>query len=44
MLCCPGCKDRFVVATSFFQHVYRKSARITFACKGCREVLTFFNR
>ena len=44
-LCCPGCKDRFLLASSFFQHVYRKSVKLTFACSACDgETLTFFNR
>jgi hypothetical protein len=27
-LSCPGCKDRFLLPSSFFQHLYRKSVRI----------------
>ncbi len=38
----PFC--RFVMPTTFFQHVYRKSAEITFSCQSCSEVLTFNNR
>ena len=44
-LCCPGCKDRFLLPSSFFQHVYRKSVKLTFACSACEgRTLTFFNR
>lgn len=44
-LCCPGCKDRFLLPTSFFQHIYRKSARITFNCGPCgNSSLAFYNR
>ena len=44
-LSCPGCKDRFLLPTSFYQHIYRKSARITFQCAGCGDkVLDFYNR
>ena len=44
-LCCPGCKDRFLLPSSSFQHVYRKSVKLTFACSACEgRTLTFFNR
>ena len=44
-LCCPGCKDRFLLPSSFFQHVYRKSVKLTFTCSACEgKTLTFFNR
>ncbi len=42
-LCCPGCKDRFLIPSTFFQHLYRKSVRISFACRPCGN-LTFYNR
>ena len=32
---CPGCKDRFLLPTTFFQHIYRKSASILFKCTPC---------
>ena len=44
-LSCPGCKDRFLLPSSFFQHVYRKSVKLTFTCSACEgRTLTFFNR
>ena len=44
-LCCPGCKDRFLLPSSFFRHVYRKSVKLTFTCSACEgRTLTFFNR
>jgi hypothetical protein len=44
-LSCPGCKDRFLLPTSFFQHIYRKSARIVFKCGPCGDMnLAFHNR
>ncbi len=44
LLVCPGCRDRFVLPTTFFQHIYRKSVDISFSCQACEEVLTFNNR
>nr|XP_040569828.1 zinc finger protein 592-like [Lepeophtheirus salmonis] len=41
---CPACPDSFLIPTSFFQHLYRKSCEIMFKCKLCDDVLTFFNR
>ena len=35
VLLLTGCKDRFLLPTSFFQHIYRKSARILFHCSPC---------
>ncbi len=44
-LSCPGCKDRFLLPTSFFQHIYRKSCRITFVCEPCGgRSLAFYNK
>ena len=44
-LCCPGCKDRFLLPSSFFRHMYRKSVKLTFTCSACEgRTLTFFNR
>ena len=43
-LSCPGCKDRFLLPTSFYQHIYRKSARIHFDCIPCGKWNTFFNK
>ena len=40
---CPGCKDRFLIPSMFFQHLYRKSVRITFNCKVC-GTMSFYNR
>lgn len=40
---CPGCKDRFLIPTTFIQHLYRKSVRINFDCKVCGS-LSFYNR
>ena len=42
-LCCPGCKDRFLIPAAFFQHLYRKSVRISFTCRPCGNQ-TFYNR
>ena len=43
--CCPGCKDRFLIPSTYFQHLYRKSVRITFTCQPCGDVtLSFYNR
>ena len=42
---CPGCKDRFLLPNTFLQHLYRKSARISFVCGPCGDVsLSFHNR
>jgi hypothetical protein len=44
-LCCPGCKDRFLIPSTFFQHLYRKSVRISFNCRPCGNLtLSFYNR
>ena len=44
-LMCPGCKDRFLMPNTFLQHMYRKSARISFVCGPCGDVsLSFHNR
>jgi hypothetical protein len=44
-LCCPGCKDRFLLPSTFFGHVYRKSISLTFTCQPCGGVsLNFSNR
>ncbi|TRY69472.1 hypothetical protein TCAL_03255 [Tigriopus californicus] len=42
-LCCPGCKDRFLLPHTFFQHVYRKSIGISFNCQLCQKRLSFNN-
>ena len=42
-LACPGCKDRFLLPESFFQHIYRKSMAIDFSCEGCHQSLRFNN-
>lgn len=42
-LCCPGCKDRFLLPHTFFQHVYRKSIGISFHCQLCHKQLSFNN-
>ena len=41
---CPGCKDRFLLPTSFFQHIYRRSCRISFDCVPCGQMVFFHNR
>lgn len=43
LLCCPGCRDRFILPTTFFQHIFRRSLNITFSCQGCKRVLSFNN-
>jgi hypothetical protein len=43
MLCCPGCKDRFILPTTFFQHVYRRSISIAFSCQSCQDTINFLN-
>ena len=44
MLPCPACKDRFLLPTTFFQHIFRKSIHIQFNCIICRKVLSFHNK
>jgi len=43
---CPGCGDSFLLPTTFFQHLYRRSVRIRFECRGCDGVkyLEFTNK
>ena len=42
---CPGCKDRFLIPTSFFQHLYRKTVLITYTCGPCGDrSMAFYNR
>ena len=44
-LCCPGCKDRFLIPKSFFQHLYRKTVLITYTCGPCgNQAMSFYNR
>ena len=44
-LMCPGCKDRFLLPNTFIQHLYRRSANISFVCAPCGDVsLAFYNR
>ena len=44
-LSCPGCKDRFLLPTSFFQHLYRKSVLISFVCGPCGNLsMSFHNK
>ncbi len=38
-----GCKDRFLLPQTFFQHIYRKSVRIIYTCTTCGD-LEFHNR
>ncbi|CAB4066830.1 unnamed protein product [Lepeophtheirus salmonis] len=35
---CPACPDSFLIPTSFFQHLYRKSCEIMFKCKLCDDL------
>ena len=42
---CPGCKDRFLLPTSFYHHLYRRSVMITFTCGPCGDAtMTFYNK
>jgi hypothetical protein len=43
---CPGCGDSFLLPTTFFQHLYRRSVRIRFECRRCDGVkyLEFTNK
>ena len=42
---CPGCKDRFLLPTSFYNHLYRRSVMITFTCGPCGDAnMTFYNK
>ena len=41
---CPGCGDSFLLPTTFFQHLYRRSVRISFECRDCRKYLEFSNK
>ena len=41
---CPACKDRFLLPTTFFQHLFRKSIQIQFKCSICRKCLIFHNK
>ena len=44
-LCCPGCKDRFLIPKSFYQHLYRKTVLITYTCGPCGDQsMAFYNR
>ena len=44
-LSCPGCKDRFLIPRSFYQHLYRKSVLITYTCRPCgNKAMSFYNR
>ena len=44
-LSCPGCKDRFLIPRSFYQHLYRKSVLITYTCRPCgNKEMSFYNR
>ena len=44
MLLCPACDDRFLLPTTFFQHIFRKSILIQFNCSICRKILNFHNK
>ena len=44
MLPCPACQDKFLLPTTFFQHIFRKSIHIQFNCIICRKVLSFHNK
>ena len=44
MLPCPGCQDHFLLPTTFFQHIHRKSVQIYFDCKYCKDTLIFQNK
>ena len=44
MLPCPACHDRFLLPTTFFQHIFRKSILIQFNCSICRKILNFHNK
>lgn len=41
---CPACEDRFLLPTTFFQHIYRKSVNINFDCKPCKKIMVFHNK
>lgn len=41
---CPGCSDSFLLPTTFFQHVYRRSCVIRYNCDHCQVSLSFYNR
>jgi hypothetical protein len=41
---CPGCCDSFLLPTTFFQHIYRRSVRIRFECPRCCKYLEFTNK
>jgi hypothetical protein len=43
---CPGCGDSFLLPTTFFQHLYRRSVRIRFECRACdgAKYLEFTNK
>ena len=40
---CPGCRDSFMLPTTFFGHVYRASVRISFECRQCNNKELEFN-
>ena len=41
---CPACQDRFLLPTTFFQHITRKSVEISYHCLCCGEVVVFHNK
>jgi hypothetical protein len=42
---CPGCNASFLLPTTFFQHLYRRSVRIRFECRHCNnQYLEFSNK
>ena len=44
MLPCPACHDKFLLPTTFFQHLFRKSVQINFECKICQKTIAFHNK